>query len=113
LADELPEFKDKPLKMNIRTLLNLAKFNVMVDSQPSGHLAEHVIASNQRNILARLHPEDGGSSWMIEEDKIYDSSHMTAFEYSNSPTEALPDAVEWAEETYDRISEASKDFPWR
>lgn len=113
LVKDLPDLEDKSLEINILLFMGLARFCIMVDSEPSGHIAEHKLAEKHNVILARLYPESGGSSWMIRDDEVRDIPHLEPFEYQGSPLDVLDDAIEWAEETYDDLSGSYQSYPWR
>jgi len=99
IAEELPDDSKKKLRQNIATQIMLSRFCIMVDKEPSGHINEYEIAREQDAVLARLTPEDGGSTQMIREDS--DRNHIKTFKYHSDPSECIMKAVDWAEEYVD------------
>lgn len=115
-AEDLPEYGDKSLEQNVGIYMMLSKFSIMVDRDPSGHTIEYETAKQQRNVLARLIPEDdaGQSTFMIGGGEDVDLNHIRAFEFEDRPQERLDDAIEWAEGIVEERYEAYQSrYPWR
>lgn len=114
IAEDLPGYQEKSLEGNVATYMMLSRFSVMVDREASGHVVEYEIASRQREVLARLVPEGGGSTYMIGGVEDVDANHIRAFEFENAPLERLDEAVEWAETVLERRRAAYQErYPWR
>jgi hypothetical protein len=114
LFEELPEFPDKDLSGNVATAMRMVGFCIMVDRDPSGHIDEYRVADKQRTILARLTPEDGGSTRMIGGAELVDVNHIRSFEFDVRPQEKLDEAIDWAEEILAERKEAYSDhYDWR
>lgn len=96
IAEDLPDDSKKRLRQNIATQIMLSRFCMMVDKEPSGHINEYEIARDQDTVLARLTPEDSGSTQMIRDNP--DRAHIETFEYKTDPDEVLDEAISWAEE---------------
>lgn len=113
-ADDLPHQPDKSLEQNIAFYMMMSKFCVMVDRESSGHLNEYEIARNQRNILARLTPQNSGSTYMIGGEEEIDINYISSFEFKYSPTDVIEGAVKWAEDLAQERENAYKNqYPWR
>lgn len=113
-ALDLPSRGSKSLEQNIATYMLLSRFSIVVDRDPSGHISEYEIARRQRNVLARLVPEDSGSTFMIGGEEGVNSRNIKAFEFKYSPTEVLQDAIQWAENLIEERRETYEDYyPWR
>ena len=114
LFEDLPEFPDKDLSGNVATAMRMAGFCVMVDREASGHIDEYRIAEKQRSILARLTPEDGGSTRMIGGSELVDVNYIRSFNFDVRPQEKLGEAITWAEEMLTKRREAYEDhYEWR
>lgn len=113
-ATDLPSHENKSLEQNISFYMMLSRFCIMVDREPSGHLNEYEIARRQRNILIRLVPEDGGSTYMTEGDEGININYIKSFEFKYDPTEVLKNAIDWAEQLLEERKEAYQErYPWR
>jgi len=114
LFEDLPEFPEKDLSGNVATAMRMVGFCIMIDREASGHIDEYRIAEKQRSILARLAPEEGGSTQMIGGSELVDVNYIRTFDFDVRPQEKLDDAIEWAEEILDQRQEAySKHYAWR
>jgi hypothetical protein len=114
LFEDLPEFADKDLSSNVATAMRMVGFCVMIDREASGHIDEYRIADKQRTILARLTPNDSGSTRMIGGAELVDVNHIRSFEFDVRPQEKLDEAIEWAKELRQEREEAYDDhYDWR
>jgi hypothetical protein len=114
LDEDLPDFPTQDLSGSVATTMRLAGFCVMIDREASGHIDEYRLAEKQRTILARLTPEDGGSTRMIGGAELVDVNYIKSFEFNIRPQEVLDEAVEWATEVMkERKSEYSDHYDWR
>jgi hypothetical protein len=75
-----------------------ARFCVMVDRDPSGHLVEYRILKAQDTIFAMLRPRSGGSTSMIGHEPMVNTNIIKVFEFEHAPLEVLKQATLWAEE---------------
>lgn len=94
--------------------MRLVGFCVMVDREASGHIDEYRLAEKQRTILARLVPEDGGSTRMIGGSEHVDVNYIRSFEFDLKPQERIEDATKWAEEMLNKRKDVySDEYEWR
>ena len=113
-ASELPSHKDKSLRQNVSMYMMLSRFCIMVDREPSGHLNEYEIARSQGDILIRLVPEEGGSTFMIGGEEQVNINNIKSFTFKYDPTESLEEAIEWAENQVEKRRAAfEEEYPWR
>ena len=111
LFKDLPDFPGQNLSGSVATAMRLVGFCVMVDREASGHIDEYRLAEKQRTILARLVPENGGSTRGSEH---VDVNYIKSFEFDLRPQERIEDATEWAEEIIDKRKEVySDEYEWR
>jgi type I restriction-modification system DNA methylase subunit len=111
---DLEDFPTQDLSGSVTTTMRLAKFCVMVDREASGHLNEYQLAQLNRTVLARLTPEDGGSSQMIGSAEMIDVNYIQEFEFEIRPQERLSEAVDWAEEMVSkRRKKYNEMYDWR
>ncbi|GGK79443.1 class I SAM-dependent DNA methyltransferase [Haloarcula sebkhae] len=111
---DLEDFPTQDLSGSVTTTMRLAKFCVMVDREASGHLNEYQLAQLNRTVLARLTPEDGGSSRMIGTAEMIDVNYIEEFEFEVRPQERLSEAVDWAEEMVSkRRQKYTEMYDWR
>lgn len=112
ILEDLPDMKAKSVALNALIFSGLARFCILIDSIPSGHIKEHTLAKHNDIIVARLFSESSSSA-LMKDDKILDYPHLEAFEYDNSPLDVVDEAIQWAEDTYDEFSEAYKEgYSW-
>lgn len=111
LVGEFPDNSGRTVDQKVQLLMNLARFCVMLDDYPSGHIAEYPIARENLVILARLTPSGGGSTLMIGSAEIAGVNHIRKFSFKKSPVEVLETAVAWAEDQrtqrLDRLRDAT------
>lgn len=114
LIKDLPEIPVMSTEEKVRIWALGARFCVMVDRIPAGHIAEHEILKAQRSILALLRPRGGGSTFMIGDAGLVDLKFIRLFEFDDTPLEALPEAIAWAEQVAVARAEAyGRAYPWR
>ncbi|MFC7070514.1 type I restriction-modification system subunit M [Halobaculum lipolyticum] len=111
---DLADFPTQDLSGSVTTTMRLVKFCIMVDREASGHLNEYQLAQLNRTVLARLTPEDGGSTRMIGAAENIDVNYIKKFEFDLRPQERLSEAVDWAEEMISRRRrEYNELYDWR
>lgn len=98
LLKELPGIGAGDPERKARAYGSLARFIVLLDDAPAGQIAEYVYLRDQRSIVARLVPSDGGSTAMIGGEAAADLNHIESFSYEDEPGTALNEAIEWAED---------------
>jgi hypothetical protein len=114
LLKDLPEIAVMSNTDKLRLWAMAARFCVMVDRLPSGHLTEYEILRAQRSILALMRETGRGSSYMIGDDHLVDVNHIQVFEFHESPLTELDNVVGWAEGVADRRAKAfGEAYPWR
>ncbi|MCJ7762942.1 hypothetical protein MUP38_05765, partial [Candidatus Bathyarchaeota archaeon] len=113
LLRELPEHPLMSNEEKAKLWALASRFCVMIDREPSGHIAEYNYLKGERVILAFLRPKSKGSTYMIGDDGI-EVNHIKLFEFETSPLQVLDDAIAWAEEFVRKKIEALKNkYPWR
>lgn len=92
-----------------------ARFCVMVDIDPSGHIREYGdIVNSLQKVLILFQPTDSGSTWMIANEQIVDVNYVRKFEFESTPLEKMDEAIKWAEEYLDKRREAyDNHYEWR
>jgi len=91
-----------------------SRFCVIIDKEPSGHIAEHEWLKSQRTVTAVIRPRGKGSTYMIGDESAVDFNFIKTFEFDRDPSEIIEDVVQWAEILVQRrISEYGKLYPWR
>lgn len=80
-----------------------ARFSVMVDRDPSGHLIEYSVSEKQKSVLCLLRKQGQRSTSMIA-DHVEELAFVRIFEFNNSPLEVLDAALDWAEDYVTRRS---------
>lgn len=114
LLRELPEHPLMSNEEKAKLWALASRFCVMIDREPSGHIAEYVYLKGERVIMAFLRPKGKGSTYMIGDDSIVEINYIKIFEFEISPLQTLDDAVAWAEEFIGKKIEALRDaYPWR
>jgi hypothetical protein len=106
LIRDLPEIPEMSNKDKVRMWTSAARFCVMVDRTPSGHVAEYEMLLTQKTLLALLRPPGRGSTSMIGDDPLVDVNHVKAFPFATSPLEKLEDSIAWAEDMIRQRSDA-------
>jgi hypothetical protein len=110
-ASLIREFADVPqmsVTAKVRMWTAAARFCVMVDRNPSGHIAEYEMLRTQNTILALLRPSGRGSTRMIGDDHLVDVNYIKEFSFALSPIEKVDEAVSWAEDFIRKRTEALK-----
>lgn len=97
LIKDLPEIKVTSNEEKVRTWTGAARFCVMIDRKPSGHISEYQILKQQRSLLAFLRPRGYGSTYMIGDDELVDLNYIKNLNFNHSPLEVLDDLIAWAE----------------
>lgn len=114
LIDELPVHPMMSLQEKVRFWTSAARFCVIIDRDPSGHIYEHQLVKEQRTILALFRPEQSGSTRMFGEEPFVDYEFINTFYFKSDPTNCLDDAIEWAEDIADkRVEVYSEIYDWR
>jgi hypothetical protein len=114
LLRELPEHPLMSNEEKAKFWALASRFCVMIDREPSGHIAEYNYLRGERVVLAFLRPKGKGSTYMIGDDSIVEINHIKIFEFESSPLQVLDNAVTWAEDFIRKKIEALKDaYPWR
>lgn len=96
----ISQIQDLPSASNrdkVRFWSAAARFCVVIDDQPSGHIDELNILQDNRTITAILRPRGRSSSQMLDSDPSQYYLFMRSFAYERSPLEALSPALSWAE----------------
>ncbi len=102
-ADLIEDFPDAPfldVEQKVRWWTLTSRFCVLVDHEPSGHLVELDILTQQRTITAIARPHGRPSSAMLAKDPSRDYTFIRAFSYEKSPLEILPQCSLWAESQF-------------
>jgi hypothetical protein len=111
---DLPDTADMSNEDKVRFWTTAARFCVMVDRAPSGHIAEYVILREQQSIVALLRPRGDRSTYMIGDEHLVNVNHIRLFEFQGTPLSALGEVVQWAEFIAQERAEAYGGvYPWR
>lgn len=114
LIRDLPETPEMSNEDKVRLWTISARFCVMVDRVPSGHIAEYMILKEQGSVLALLRPLKSRSTYMIGDEHNIDANYVELFEFEETPLEQLAKAIEWAEKIAHERAKAYEDaYPWR
>jgi hypothetical protein len=114
LVVDMPEFPMMSNEEKVRLWTIVARFSVMVDRVPSGHIAEYMMLKEQRSILAMVRPRGVASTSMIGDASLVDIRHIRIFEFDDTPLEALDEAVRWAEAlATERAQQYDAAYRWR
>ena len=113
LLKELPEAPLMSNEEKAKSWALASRFCVMIDREPSGHIAEYAYLKDERVALAFLRQKGKGSTYMIGDDSI-ERNNVKLFEFENSPLQPLDKAIAWAEEFIGKKKAFLKDaYPWR
>ena len=114
LLRELAEEAQWTLPQKARAWGVSSRFCVVLDDQPSGHIAEYEILKASQCIIALVRPETGGSTAMIGDDHLLDVTHVNMFKYKRSPDEVVDAMVKWAENFIETKAKAlDSAYTWR
>ena len=114
LLKELPEHPLMSNEEKAKFWALASRFCVMVDREPSGHIAEYNYLKGERAVLVFMRPKGKGSTYMIGDDGIVEVNHIKIFEFEDSPLQMLDAVIDWAEIFIKKKIEALKDaYPWR
>jgi hypothetical protein len=97
LIIDLPKIQSMSLTDKVELWAKAARFSVMIDRNPSGHISEYETLKVNRSILALLRKKGKKSTSMIGTDHLVDINYFKLFEFNESPIEVLDEAVGWAE----------------
>jgi hypothetical protein len=113
----IKEIIEVPMMSNeekLRSWAVAARFCVMIDREPSGHIFEYGILKEQRCISAFLRPEGIGSTYMIGDAHLTDLNYIRNFIFKTSPLEVMDAAIEWSEGLIEaRTNAYNQYYPWR
>lgn len=113
LLEELPDHPMWSQQEKANFWTSAARFCIVIDRGPSGHLTEFEILKKNRTITALLRPKQGGSTWMIGDEPLVDYNFIRIFKFENSPLEVLDEVVRWAESLVrERIERYREHYPW-
>lgn len=115
ILEDMPEAPAMSLPDKVRTWTATARFCIMVDRVPSGHLIEYQICLAQQSILALLRPQASGSTYMLGDEQLASVNHIRVFEFRESPLTELDHAVNWADKLAAERAKAygGEAYPWR
>ena len=114
LLKELPEMPMMSVEEKLRLWACASRFCVMIDREPSGHIAEHEWMKSQRTILAFIRQRGKESTSMIGDESIVDYNFLNLFEFENSPLEVLNSVILWAEDIIKQRTQGyEREYPWR
>jgi hypothetical protein len=114
LIKNFPEIPMMSNEEKVRSWSGAARFCVMIDREPSGHISEYEILKQQRCILAFLHPKDSGSTYMVGDAPLVDINYIKNFTFKHSPLEIMDESIKWAEELVKiREDVYNERYPWR
>lgn len=114
MLKELAEIPQWSNEEKVRAWGAGVRFSVVIDIEPSGHLAEFEMLKQQRVILAVLRPKVGGSTYMIGDEHLTDMGHVNFFEFHKSPLDVMDAVISWAEGLTSKRADAyNRIYPWR
>jgi len=114
LIIDLPDIPSMSGTDKVELWAKAARFSVMIDRDPSGHISEYETLKKTNCILAFLRKKGEGSTSMIGSDHLVDLNYFNLFEFDDSPIEVLNEAIEWAEGIVKKREEIYGDeYPWR
>jgi hypothetical protein len=91
-----------------------AKFIVIDDSVPSGHLTEVEICRRHDWVTVILRAGGHGASWMTAEASITSRVILEKSYTPSNPAAAITEAANWAEETLKKLeADFAATYPWR
>jgi len=114
LVKEVPDIFGTDLQQKVVILGSLARFTVIDDSAPSGHLTEVQIAQQNRWITVLFRSDGKSSSWMTA-GLSATSTVLLEQEFSlRAPCEGVRAAVAWAESRLKELQQKYDElYPWR
>lgn len=113
LIKELPGSPARSMRHKVKMWSMGSKFSVLIDREPSGHIAEYSDLSSEEVILALLREEESGSTFMIGTE-YHTNRLIELFEFGTKPIELMDEVTEWAEELSEELREIyTKEYPWR
>lgn len=114
LVRDIPDFEHYDLSQKVVAIGAVARFIVVDDSSPSGHLAELELCRLNRWGMVILRAHGTGSSWMTAGASLSSNViHETSYDPENTrPT--LEEAAKWAEDRLGGLKEQLGGlYPWR
>jgi hypothetical protein len=114
LIKEVPDSHHHDLRQKVIAVGSIARFIVIDDSHPSGHLTELEVCRINSWITLVMREEGRHSSWMAagishSSNVILEKEYEAAF-----PQEALQQGIQWAENKVQEIKDKyEKTYPWR
>ncbi|HYD16643.1 MAG TPA: hypothetical protein VEB03_01425 [Candidatus Nanoarchaeia archaeon] len=115
ILDEFPDIEEQSLTEKFVTFASIARFVVVDDSAPAGHIAELEICSERRFTTVLLRPNGKGSTF-VQADIADDVHFIKVFEYSDPSRigEVLGTALDWAEAVVtQRAENLNRKYNWR
>jgi hypothetical protein len=110
LLKDVEDYPEYDLEQKLVAIGSVARFVVIDDSEPSGHLAEFVRVRDNRWITALLRVEGVASSFVTAGASI-DTNVIREFHFGE---EAVREAAEWAEQAVEeRADQLQRVYPWR
>jgi hypothetical protein len=112
--DELPEFPEYNLVQKAVAVGSVAKFIVVEDSSPSGHLVEFNLVQDNNWIAIVLREEGRRSTWMTAGAQEYSTVLRERTYLPGRVAEVLREEVQWAEKRVQELGPVIEElYPWR
>ena len=113
LLKDIPDHPHHDLNQKCVALGSVARFVVVDDSSPSGHLSEFVSCQENNWVTILMHCDGQRSSFMTSM-AHFDSNVIKEFDYSSSTLDSVVDkAAQWAEATLKkRSAQMESAYPW-
>jgi len=114
LIVDLPDIPSMSVTDKVELWAKAARFSVMIDRKPSGHISEYETLKKTNSILALLRKKGEKSTSMIGSDHLVDLNYFNLFEFDESPIEVLDEAIKWAEGIVEKREKSyGVEYPWR
>lgn len=111
---DIPDYPSQSLQQKVAMLGNLARFVIIDDTDPSGHLVEMSIVASNNWITVSLQGHGRPTTYMVEESAIFHPTFRALPFDSSNPDPAIREAVGWAEQQFATVARAFNDaYPWR
>jgi hypothetical protein len=114
LVSEVAETPSQSVIQKVTMLGGMARFVVIDDTEPSGHLVEIDIADSNNWVTAVLRGRGHPTTAMISDRDVF-STVMRSTNYDPAnPEAALDEAIRWAEERLQLVADRlDSTYPWR
>ncbi len=114
LIKDVPDIQAYNLSQKLEAIGPMARFIVIDDSLPSGHLIEVEICRRHDWVTVLLRAGGHGASWMTAGASTTSNVILERGYTPSDPAAAITEATTWAEETLERLErDFNSIYPWR